>query len=236
MFSASLSRICFVLPTTMQLALLLSILASLVSLLRAFSHECEMTPGVAPYEYSGGSFETPNEDTLSFSEGETMNICWTSVYSISTVWVLTGCDFGNTYSIIVLGALDGCWEWNVSTHSTNQSQVYQILVSNTTDHDVESGIEGVTDAFISSSFYIDGSADSDSSYSDFKGHWDSSSSSSSFSGSLSSFVRAASLSIRSTSSTSSPTSSKSNSTSAAPTTSSYTSTPSGPHSSILVWV
>lgn len=93
--------------------------------------KCQTNPGEPPSVYSDGSFNVPSSSTPSFSVGTTMNVSWTTNYESATLWLITGCDWDHPALSLATGISYPFFQWEVSTTSTNTSQVYMFRVVNT---------------------------------------------------------------------------------------------------------
>lgn len=114
--------------------------------------KCQTNPGEPPSVYSDGSFNVPSGSTLSFSVGTTMNVSWTTNYESATLWLITGCNWDHPALSLATGISYTFFQWEVSTTSTNASQVYMFRVVNTdgTYDELHNG------GFLSATFDISG--------------------------------------------------------------------------------
>lgn len=110
--------------------------------------KCQTNPGEPPSVYSDGSFNVPSGSTPSFSVGTMMNVSWTTNYESATLWLITGCD----WDLSLATGISYTFQWEVSTTSTNTSQVYMFRVVNTdgTYDELHNG------GFLSATFDISG--------------------------------------------------------------------------------
>lgn len=136
---------------------LLTFLVGLVPLINP-SEACT-APGKAAAEYADGSFSIPNGNTPSYSQGSTMYITWSTTYESSTLWLISGCNYGSPLKSLVVGTTDTSFEWEVNTSSTNSSEVYLFRIVNATGTTEQQQSGG----FVSASFYISGGPSSSSS-------------------------------------------------------------------------
>ena len=109
----------------------------------ASDYECGTNPGESAGFYEDGIFTVPNGNMESFSVGTMMNISWTTEYTSMTLWLITGCDFARPTRSLVTGYSGTFFQWEVSTTSTNSSQVYLFRIVND---------EGTTDDLLSGGF------------------------------------------------------------------------------------
>ncbi|TGJ87118.1 hypothetical protein E0Z10_g1668 [Xylaria hypoxylon] len=128
---------------------LLSILP--VSLLAAFAlgDDGLPPPGQPALEYINGTFSEPNGGTSSYGEGNQMNISWTTTYETTNIYLIVGYDWASPIQLTTNTA-QNWFQWNVTTDSTNSSEIYVFRAVNGTG----SADEKATGGFLSAAFYI----------------------------------------------------------------------------------
>ncbi|KAH8646239.1 hypothetical protein BX600DRAFT_158023 [Xylariales sp. PMI_506] len=137
----------------MRLGPLITVLAILAPFSAAEQQDtsCGTVPGQEAVPHAVGNFTIPNGSTPSFSAGTSMNISWDTTFQLSTLWLITGCDFADPTKSLVVGTSLTYFIWDVETTSTNTSELYSFRVvdSDGSTSDQESG------GFWSAVFYID---------------------------------------------------------------------------------
>ncbi|KAI0449308.1 hypothetical protein F5B21DRAFT_494805 [Xylaria acuta] len=106
-------------------------------------------PGSPALEYTDGAFLEPNGGTSSYNQGNKMNISWTTIYETTSIYLIVGYDWAG---LIQLTTNSGqTWfQWEVTTDSTNSSEIYVFRGVNgtgTADQTAEGG-------FLSAAFNI----------------------------------------------------------------------------------
>ncbi|KAK9781788.1 putative Mid2 domain-containing protein [Seiridium cardinale] len=122
---------------------------------------CGTVPGQIAVPHDVGNFTFPNGATPKFSAGTAMNISWTTTFILSTLWLITGCDFANPTKSLLAGSLATYYVWEVETDYTNSSELYSFRVVDSSG-DAAAQRSG---AFWSAVFYISGGITSSSSLS-----------------------------------------------------------------------
>lgn len=113
---------------------------------------CGTVPGQSAVPHDVGNFTFPNGVTPTFSAGTSMNISWTTTFSLSTLWLIAGCNFANPTKSLIAGSSATFYVWEVDTDSTNSSQLYSFRVVDATGSSASQRGGG----FWSAVFYISG--------------------------------------------------------------------------------
>ncbi|KAI1802622.1 hypothetical protein F4811DRAFT_528791 [Daldinia bambusicola] len=131
----------------------LSALASLAFLSSAVLAQDDALPGPGePAElYDDGAFKEPRGTQATYRLGATMNVSWETTYETSNLWLIVGWSWGTP--IQLASNIGQTWyEWEVSTDSTNSSEIYAFRVVNALGTPEEQRGGG----FLSAAFWIDG--------------------------------------------------------------------------------
>ncbi|KAI1426367.1 hypothetical protein F5Y12DRAFT_743058 [Xylaria sp. FL1777] len=106
-------------------------------------------PGEPALQYTNGSFSEPNGGTASYNEGNVMNISWTSTYETTSIYLIVGYDWASPIQLTTNTA-QNWFQWDVTTDSTNSSEIYVFRGVNGTG----TADETATGGFLSAAFYI----------------------------------------------------------------------------------
>ncbi|KAI1389082.1 uncharacterized protein F4822DRAFT_404895 [Hypoxylon trugodes] len=108
-------------------------------------------PGEPAYTYTDGGFTEPRGSQSTYRMGATMNVSWHTTFETSNLWLIVGWEFNSP--IQLASNLGQNWyQWEVSTDSTNSSEIYAFRVVNATGTEEEQQSGG----FLSAAFWIDG--------------------------------------------------------------------------------
>ncbi|KAI1108909.1 hypothetical protein F5Y14DRAFT_434391 [Nemania sp. NC0429] len=106
-------------------------------------------PGSPALPYTNGSFSEPSGNIASYSQGNRMNISWTTVYETTSIFLITGYVWAAPKQITTNSAQT--WTlWDVETDSTNSSEIYVFRAVNGTADLAEQNTGG----FLSAAFFI----------------------------------------------------------------------------------
>ncbi|KAI1753726.1 hypothetical protein F4782DRAFT_66608 [Xylaria castorea] len=106
-------------------------------------------PGEPALDYTDGSFGEPNGGTWSYSPGNKMNISWTTTYETTNIYLIVGYDWAAPTQLTTNSA--ATWfQWEVTTGSTNSSEIYVFRGVNGTGTADQKAVGG----FVSAAFYI----------------------------------------------------------------------------------
>ncbi|KAI0871820.1 hypothetical protein GGS24DRAFT_41830 [Hypoxylon argillaceum] len=100
-------------------------------------------------DYTDGSFSEPNGGTSSYDPGNKMNISWTTTYETSNVYLIAGYDWASPVQLTTNTA-QTWFQWDVTTDSTNSSEIYVFRIVNGTGTAEQKAAGG----FLSAAFYI----------------------------------------------------------------------------------
>ncbi|KAI1179541.1 hypothetical protein F4777DRAFT_533004 [Nemania sp. FL0916] len=128
---------------------LLSLLPFTILITLVFGDDDLPPPGEAALPYTDGSFGEPNGGTASYDEGNKMNISWTTAYETSNLYLIVGYDWVQPVQLTTNTA-QTWFEWDVTTDSTNSSEIYVFRVVNGTGTADQKAVGG----FLSAAFYI----------------------------------------------------------------------------------
>ncbi|KAI1128181.1 hypothetical protein F5Y10DRAFT_179309 [Nemania abortiva] len=106
-------------------------------------------PGEPALDYTDGSFTEPNGGTSSYDQGNQMNISWTTTYETSNLYLIVGYDWTSPIQLATNTA-QTWFQWDVTTDSTNSSEIYVFRVVNGTGTTEQQAAGG----FLSAAFYI----------------------------------------------------------------------------------
>ncbi|KAI0439174.1 hypothetical protein F4803DRAFT_54917 [Xylaria telfairii] len=106
-------------------------------------------PGEPALEYTDGSFSEPNGGTSSYSPGNKMNISWTTTYETTNIYLIVGYDWAAPIQLTTNTA-QTWFQWDVTTDSTNSSEIYVFRGVNGTGTADQKAVGG----FLSAAFYI----------------------------------------------------------------------------------
>ncbi|KAI0097838.1 hypothetical protein GGR51DRAFT_457770 [Nemania sp. FL0031] len=106
-------------------------------------------PGEPALEYTDGSFSEPNGGTSSYDQGNQMNISWTTTYETSNLYLIVGYEWGSPIQLAT-NVAQTWFQWDVTTDSTNSSEIYVFRVVNGTGTSEQQAAGG----FLSAAFYI----------------------------------------------------------------------------------
>ncbi|GAP92354.1 hypothetical protein SAMD00023353_8000220 [Rosellinia necatrix] len=122
---------------------------SLLAALALADDEGLPPPGSPALEYTDGSFSEPNGGTASYGQGNKMNISWTSVYETTSVYLIVGYQWASPIQLTTNSA-QSWFQWEVSTDSTNSTEIYVFRGVNGTGTAEQVALGG----FLSAAFYI----------------------------------------------------------------------------------
>ncbi|KAI0174414.1 hypothetical protein BJ166DRAFT_512100 [Pestalotiopsis sp. NC0098] len=124
-------------PLTMLRFRVLFVLLLFLSLTRGSEDDyaCGTAPGQPAVTHADGNFTFPNATSPIFQAGTSMNISWTTNFALSTLWLISGCNFAVPTKNLATGLADSYFVWDVETNSTNSSQVYSFRVVNSDGSD-----------------------------------------------------------------------------------------------------
>ncbi|KAI3327862.1 hypothetical protein HD806DRAFT_337793 [Xylariaceae sp. AK1471] len=106
-------------------------------------------PGQPALEYTDGIFSEPDGAPFNYRPGSKMNVSWDTTYETSNLYLIVGYDFAAPIQIITNTA-QNWFQWDVTTDSTNSSEIYVFRVVNGSGTANEQAVGG----FLSASFYI----------------------------------------------------------------------------------
>ncbi|KAI0427843.1 hypothetical protein F5Y09DRAFT_16515 [Xylaria sp. FL1042] len=122
-----------------------------VSLLVAFAlgDDDLPPPGEPALDYTDGSFSEPNGGTASYNQGAQMNISWTTIYETTSIYLIAGYNWAAPVQLTTNSA-QTWFQWDVTTDSTNSSEIYVFRGVNGTG----TADQKATGGFLSAAFYI----------------------------------------------------------------------------------
>ncbi|KAI0972985.1 hypothetical protein F4678DRAFT_34504 [Xylaria arbuscula] len=122
-----------------------------VSLLVAFAlgDDDLPPPGEPALDYTDGTFSEPNGGTASYNQGAQMNISWTTTYATTSIYLIAGYDWAAPVQLTTNSA-QTWFQWDVTTDSTNSSEIYVFRGVNGTG----TADQKATGGFLSAAFYI----------------------------------------------------------------------------------
>ncbi|KAK5631403.1 hypothetical protein RRF57_007117 [Xylaria bambusicola] len=106
-------------------------------------------PGQPALTYTDGAFSEPNGGTSSYTQGNQMNISWTTTYETTSIYLIVGYDWANPIQLTTNTA-QRWFQWDVTTDSTNATEIYVFRGVNGTG----TADQKATGGFLSASFYI----------------------------------------------------------------------------------
>ncbi|KAJ3580336.1 hypothetical protein NPX13_g214 [Xylaria arbuscula] len=106
-------------------------------------------PGEPALTYTDGAYSEPNGGTSSYNQGAQMNISWTTTYETTSIYLIVGYDWANPIQLTTNTA-QNWFQWDVTTDSTNSSEIYVFRGVNGTG----TADQKATGGFLSASFYI----------------------------------------------------------------------------------
>ncbi|KAI5862463.1 hypothetical protein GGS23DRAFT_101653 [Durotheca rogersii] len=108
-------------------------------------------PGEPALKYSDGAFIEPKGSQSSYPMGATMNVSWTTTYETSNLWLIVAWEFNQP--VLLASNIGQTWyAWEVSTDSTNATQIYSFRVVDAQGTEAQQKGGG----FLSASFFISG--------------------------------------------------------------------------------
>ncbi|KAI1275866.1 hypothetical protein F5Y07DRAFT_160536 [Xylaria sp. FL0933] len=122
-----------------------------VSLLVAFASGDDdlPPPGEPALDYTDGSFSEPNGGTASYNQGAQMNISWTTIYETTSIYLIAGYNWAAPIQLTTNSA-QTWFQWDVTTDSTNSSEIYVFRGVNGTG----TADQKATGGFLSAAFNI----------------------------------------------------------------------------------
>ncbi|KAI4866996.1 hypothetical protein F4820DRAFT_232075 [Hypoxylon rubiginosum] len=106
-------------------------------------------PGEPALQYTDGAFTEPRGSQSTYNLGTTLNVSWHTTYDTSNLWLIVGWKFNEPIQLAT--NIGQTWyEWEVSTDSTNTTEVYSFRVVNATGTEEQQQGGG----FLSATFYI----------------------------------------------------------------------------------
>ncbi|KAI1780810.1 hypothetical protein F4818DRAFT_17953 [Hypoxylon cercidicola] len=106
-------------------------------------------PGEPALQYTDGAFIEPRGSQSTYSLGATLNVSWHTTYDTSNLWLIVGWDFNEPIQLAT--NIGQTWyEWQVSTDSTNKTEIYSFRVVDATGTTEQQNGGG----FLSAAFYI----------------------------------------------------------------------------------
>ncbi|KAI1370326.1 hypothetical protein F4677DRAFT_366086 [Hypoxylon crocopeplum] len=122
-------------------------------------------PGEPALQYTDGAFTEPRGSQSTYTVGVSMNVSWHTTYDTSNLWLIVGWSF-NTPIQLASNIGQTWYEWEVSTDSTNATEIYAFRVvdaQGTTEEQQGGG-------FLSAAFWINGLKTTSSSISSTASH------------------------------------------------------------------
>ncbi|XXG97373.1 hypothetical protein Hte_003672 [Hypoxylon texense] len=124
-------------------------LATLILLSSIVSAQDLPGPGEPALQYTDGAFTEPRGNQETYNLGTTLNVSWHTTYDTSNLWLIVGWSFNEPIQLAT--NIGQTWyEWEVSTDSTNKTEIYSFRVVNATGTEAQQQGGG----FLSAAFYI----------------------------------------------------------------------------------